>query len=159
MACMLWGFLHYTDVIMGTRASQITSLTLVYSIVYSDAIQRKHRSFASLGFVRGIHRGPVNSPHKWPVTRKMFPFDDVIMRWLFSAFYHHLYTRRHRNKNIYWFIYHWYLSLAYVNHTWLLYEWQWCRPFTSMDESIPAMGGTGDLCYPVTGHSQQAYRH
>ena len=29
--------------------------------------------------VRGIHRGPVNSPHKWPVTRKMFPFDDVIM--------------------------------------------------------------------------------
>ena len=29
--------------------------------------------------VRGIHRGPVNSPHKWPVTRKMFPFDEVIM--------------------------------------------------------------------------------
>ena len=29
--------------------------------------------------MRGIHRGPVNSPHKWPVTRKMFPFDDVIM--------------------------------------------------------------------------------
>ena len=34
---------------------------------------------ASLAFVRGIHRGPVNSPHKWPVTRKMPPFDDVIM--------------------------------------------------------------------------------
>ena len=34
-----------------------------------------------LFFVRGIHRGPVNSPHKWPVTRKMFPFDDVIMYW------------------------------------------------------------------------------
>ena len=31
------------------------------------------------GFVRGIHRGPVNSTHKWPVTRKMFPFDDVII--------------------------------------------------------------------------------
>ena len=31
------------------------------------------------GFVRGIHRGPVNSPHKWPVTRKMFPYDDVII--------------------------------------------------------------------------------
>ena len=29
--------------------------------------------------MRGIHRGPVNSPHRWPVTRKMFPFDDVIM--------------------------------------------------------------------------------
>ena len=36
-------------------------------------------------FVRGIYRGPVNSPHKWPVTRKMFLFDDVIMkRWKFS---------------------------------------------------------------------------
>ena len=69
---------HYGDVIM--IASQITSLTIVYSTVYSaDADQRKHQSSASLAFVRGIHRGPVNSPHKWPVTRKMFPFDDVIM--------------------------------------------------------------------------------
>ena len=50
------------------------------STVYSDADQRKHQSSASLAFVRGIHRGPVNSPHKWPVTRKMFPFDDVIMK-------------------------------------------------------------------------------
>ena len=37
------------------------------------------QSSASLAFVRGIHRWPVNSPYKWPVTRKMFPFDDVIM--------------------------------------------------------------------------------
>ena len=64
---------------MGTMASQITSLTIVYSIVYSDADERKHQSSASLAFVQGIHRGPVNSPHKWPVTRKMFPFYDVIM--------------------------------------------------------------------------------
>ena len=64
---------------MGAIASQITSLTIVYSTVYSDADQRKHQSSASLTFVRGIHRGPVNSPHKWPVTREMFPFDDVIM--------------------------------------------------------------------------------
>ena len=64
---------------MGTIASQITSLTIVYSTVYSDADQRKHQSSASLAFVRGIHRGPVNSPLKWPVTRKTFPFDDVIM--------------------------------------------------------------------------------
>ena len=70
---------HYNDVIMGTIASQITSLTIVYSIVYSDADQRKHQSSASLAFVRGIHRGPVISPYKWQVTRKMFPFDDVIM--------------------------------------------------------------------------------
>ena len=64
---------------MGTIASQITSLTSVYSTVYSGADQSKHQSSASLAFVWGIHRGPVNSPHKWPVTRKMFPFDDVIM--------------------------------------------------------------------------------
>ena len=64
---------------MGMMASQMTSLTIVYSIIYSDADQRKHQSSASLAFVQGIHRGPVNSPHKWPVTQKMFPFDDVIM--------------------------------------------------------------------------------
>ena len=63
---------------MGAIASQITSLTIIYSTVYSDADQRKHQSSASLAFVRGIHRGPVNSPHRWQVTRKMFPFDDVI---------------------------------------------------------------------------------
>ena len=63
---------------MGAIASQITSLTIVYSTVYSDADQRKHQSSASLAIVWRIHRSPVNSPHKWPVTRKMFPFDDVI---------------------------------------------------------------------------------
>ena len=41
---------------------------------------KKHQSFASLAFVWGIHRGPMNSPHKWPVTRKKFLFDDVIMQ-------------------------------------------------------------------------------
>ena len=67
---------HYSDVIMGTMTYQITSLTIVYS---AGAVQRKHQSFASLAFVQGIHRWQVNSPHKWPVTRKMLPFDDVIM--------------------------------------------------------------------------------
>ena len=60
-------------------ASQITSLTIVYSTVYSGANQRKHQSSASRTFVRGIHWSPANSPHKEPVTRKMFPFDDAIM--------------------------------------------------------------------------------
>ena len=64
---------------MGAIASQITSLTIVYSVVYWGTDQRIHQSSASLAFVRGIHRGPVNSPHKGPVTRKMFPFDDIIM--------------------------------------------------------------------------------
>ena len=72
---------HYGDVIMGTIASQITSLVIVFSTVYLDTVQRKHQSSASLAFVWGIHRWPVNSPQKWPVTRKMSPFDDVIMKY------------------------------------------------------------------------------
>ena len=73
---------HYCDGIMSTMASQIISISIVYSNVYSDADQRKRQSSAPLAFVRGIHRGPVNSPHKWPVTRKMYPLDDVIMKYL-----------------------------------------------------------------------------
>ena len=60
---------YYSDVIMSTMVSQITSLMIVYSIVYSGADQRNIKA----------SRWPVNFPHKWPVTRKMFPFDDVIM--------------------------------------------------------------------------------
>ena len=60
---------------MGAIASQIASLTIVFSTIYLDTDQRKHQSYASLAFVR-----PVNSPHKWPVSRKIFPFDDVIMK-------------------------------------------------------------------------------
>ena len=72
---------HYRDAIMGAMASQITSLTIVYSTVYSGADQRKHHSSVSLAFVREIHRWPVNFPHKGPVTREMFSFDDVIMTY------------------------------------------------------------------------------
>ena len=63
---------HYNDVIMGAMASRITSLKIAYSTFYSGVDQRKHQSSASLAFVRGIHRWPVNSPHKWPVTQKCF---------------------------------------------------------------------------------------
>ena len=55
---------HYNDVIMSLMSSLITSLTIVYWSVYSGTDQRKHQSSASLAFVRGIHRWPVNSPHK-----------------------------------------------------------------------------------------------
>ena len=55
-------FYNYNDVIMDTMASQITCLTIVYSTVYSGKDQRKHQSSASLAFVWGIHRGPVDSP-------------------------------------------------------------------------------------------------
>ena len=79
-----WQFktsLHYSDVIMSSMASQITinSVSIVCSIVYSGADQRKHKISVSLAFVRGIHRWPMDSPLKGPLTRKMFPFDDVIM--------------------------------------------------------------------------------
>ena len=60
------------DVIMSAMASQITDGSSVYSTVCSYADQRKHRSSASLAFVRGIHRWPANSHHKGPVTQKMF---------------------------------------------------------------------------------------
>ena len=52
---------HYSDFIMGTMASHITSLTIVYSTVYSDADQRKQQSSVSLAN-----------------NAEMFPFDDVI---------------------------------------------------------------------------------
>ena len=77
-------FMHYSDIIMGAMASQITSLAIVKSTLYLGVDQRKHQSFASLKFVRVIHRSPVNSPHEGPARRKMFPFDDVIM----SGWYH-----------------------------------------------------------------------
>ena len=79
MDYFVFGAKHYSDVIMSAIASQITSVSIVYSTVCWGADQRKHQSSASLAFVRGIHRWPGNSPHKWPVTRKMFPFDDDIM--------------------------------------------------------------------------------
>ena len=70
---------------MNTMASQITSLTIVYSSIYSGADQGKHQSSTSLAFVWGIHRWPVNSPHKGPVTRKIFSFDDVIMAFVYGG--------------------------------------------------------------------------
>ena len=73
--CATASLQHYSDVIMGMMASQVTKST-----VYSGADQRKHQP-PSLAFVRGIHRWPVNSPLKWPETREMFPFNDVIMRF------------------------------------------------------------------------------
>ena len=66
---------------MNAMMSQFTSLTIVYSTFYSVANQRNHQSSAWLAFLKGIQRWPVNSPHKGPVTWKMFPFDDVIMEW------------------------------------------------------------------------------
>ena len=75
----IFKFLHYSDVELSAMASRNTGVSIVYSTVCSGADQRQHQSSASLAFVRKIHRLPMNSPHKGPVTRKMFLFDDVIM--------------------------------------------------------------------------------
>ena len=64
---------------MGAKASQIAGVSVVCLTVCSGADQRKYQSSASLAFVKGIHRAPVNPPHKGPVARKMFSFDDDIM--------------------------------------------------------------------------------
>ena len=70
---------YYSDVIMSAMASQITGVSIVYLTYCSGADQRKHQSSPSLAFVRGIHRWPVNSTHKGPVTRKLYPFDAGVM--------------------------------------------------------------------------------
>ena len=78
----LWSYdMHHSDVIMNTMVSQITSVSILDLTVCSGPDQRNHQSSASLALVRGVHRWLVNSPHKGPVTRKWFPFDDVIM-WM-----------------------------------------------------------------------------
>ena len=95
---------HYSDVIISTMASQITSVSTVYSTVCSGSDRRKHQSSASLAFVRGILRWPVNSPLKGPVTRKMLPFDDVIIHNTTTitghpSINHHHHRHRHHHPN------------------------------------------------------------
>ena len=85
---------HYSDVIMSAMSSQISGITSVYSTVYSSADKKRHQSCASLAFVRGIPHWPVNSTHKGPVTREMFPFDDVIMVLKVSKFVHNTFDTR-----------------------------------------------------------------
>ena len=78
------GYVHYNYVIMSAMASQIASPATVYLTLYSGTDQRKkNHSSASLAYVRRIHQWPVNSPHKGSVTRKMLPFDDIIMQQIF----------------------------------------------------------------------------
>ena len=84
--------LHYIDVIMRGDGIWNYRVSIVYSTVCSGVDQRKHQRSASLTFVRGIHPGPVESPHKGPVTRKMFPVDDDIMN-------HYWYTQPATDRN------------------------------------------------------------
>ena len=118
---------------MGAIASQITSLPSVYSTVYSDAGQRKHQSSASLALVWGFHRGPVNSPHKWPVTRKMFPFDDVIMICYCLRYLTYFQWR-----------YIWRCSHV-VRHA--LYEWFFCYNWQELCHSNKLLYFSGTYCF------------
>ena len=81
------GIKQYDIVIMSVMAYQSTGVSMVYSVICSGADHTKHQSSASLAFVRGIRRLPVNSPCKGPVPRKMFSFDDVIRKkaWNLSS--------------------------------------------------------------------------
>ena len=63
---------------------------LFTQLLIQGADQRKHQSSASLAYARVIHRWPVISPNKWSVTRKMLPFDDVIMLYEYSISQYHL---------------------------------------------------------------------
>ena len=74
---------HYNDVITGAIASQITSLTIAYSKVYSSADQRKHESSASLAFVQGIHRGTAEFPAQMASNSENFS-----IWWRHHAMYH-----------------------------------------------------------------------
>ena len=77
-------------IVMGAMASQITSLTIVYSGVYLRHRSKKTSKLCVTGLCGEIHRWSVNSPHKGPATRKMFLFDDVIMRSISpKVFLHH----------------------------------------------------------------------
>ena len=83
--------MHYNDVIMGPMASQINSLTIVFSVVNSYADQRKHQSSASLPFVREFTGARWIPRTKGQSSGKMFPFDDVNMEHndTFILYSHH----------------------------------------------------------------------
>ena len=81
---------HYDDVTMTTIASQITSLTVVCSIVYSGVDQRKHQSSASLAFVRGIHRD------RW-IPRKRASYAENVSIW----WRHHDAAHKSAKQNVY----------------------------------------------------------
>ena len=80
---------HYVDVIMSAMASQITSLTIVNSTVYSGGDQIRHQSSASLAFVRGSHRGPVNSPHNSQYAENVSTWwrhHEVCVGWMVKSY-------------------------------------------------------------------------
>ena len=76
-------WVHYSDVTMRLMTSSINIVSSICSTICFGGHQRKHQKSASLVFMRGIHRWPVDSPHKGPITRKMFRFDDVLVKHMY----------------------------------------------------------------------------
>ena len=110
----------HSDAVTSKRARyQITGVSIVCSIVCSGANRTKHQSSATMAFLRGIHRWPLKPPHKGPVTRKMFPFDDVIMLQLCLS----VLTRTKNTGQVVWRAFHIIFSehLRFVFRSWLLY--------------------------------------
>ena len=133
---------HYSDVMMSAMASQITSVSIACSTVCSSADQRKHQSSVSVAFVRGIHWWPVDSPHKGPVIRKMFPFDDVIMAKLQNRLG----------------IFHWHWDARVITSP----ECQWCNPeeygqMIQMDPSRIIMLSQENCYSEVSNHNPHGF--
>ena len=143
---------HYIDIMMSAMASQITGVLIVCSAVCSSEYQRKHQSSASLTFVRGIHRWPVDYPHKGPVTRKMFPFDDGIMGVGFMHWLHitMVYNTIPLSVIIY---YNQFNSQAFWNNRWLML---WAAPIKVsvwfLVEKVHSMNH-----YPCTGNAGNVF--
>ena len=78
LCCFLWSG-HYSDVIMSALVSQITGVSMVCLTVCSGVDKKNTSKLRVTGLCEGNSPVTAEFPHKWPVTRKMFPFDDVIM--------------------------------------------------------------------------------
>ena len=75
----IWWLYHYSDVIMGSLATPITSLTLIHSTVYSTRRSKKASKLRVTGLCAGTSTETGEFPSQMPVSQKMFPFDDAIM--------------------------------------------------------------------------------
>ena len=113
--------LHYSDVIMTTIASQITSLTIVYSAVYSGADQSKHQSSASLAFVCGPGTG------QFPAQMASYA-EDVPIWWRHHGFFKYSCTsifHRHSLCTFYLYRIRLILSLHLTSRNVGLCVWKW----------------------------------
>ena len=139
---------------MDSIASQITSITIVYSTVHSGADQSKHQSSASLAFVWEIHRWPVNFPHKWPVTRKMFPFDDVIMLFLEIGCFQYPIRDIFVSDNL---APNYYQSVSPVQHPVIAYAGNEYYKYVTNCQNQPCFKPIPAYCNLFTGHVPRKY--